>query len=211
MRKHSNVRQSRPSGVHWLLACAIGSVIVLARAGQATPAAAEPINDPLFSIDYDPRQVHFDSVQTKELLPTCKQDLAGRIPLPPALTLYARYVTASTRIYVAGTGDDIGIFVIRDGSCNSGRPILSLLQRHNNPPEPEDAPVLSDAEVSAVFTDALMRYARAFGGKRRFFDWVDATTEEVRSLCHLPPELCAPTYDSFTPALQTLLERFRKG
>jgi hypothetical protein len=68
------------------------------------------------------------------------------------LTLYARYVTDSTRIYVAGTVDDIGIYVIRAGRCESGVTRLTLLEK--------EAPVLSDAESNGVFNDALIRYAR---------------------------------------------------
>jgi hypothetical protein len=184
---------------------------MLWRLSPGAAAADEVINDPVFSIDYEPQQVHFDSIPTKQLLPTCKRDLASMKPLPPSLTLYAQYATASARIYVAGSGQDIGIYVIREGRCDSGIPILALLQRVHHPPEPQDAPVLSDSEASGVFADALVRYARAFGGKKLFLEWLDATTESVLSHCGDRSEyLCAPTYRTFTPALRAVLENFRK-
>ncbi len=185
-----------------LFACALWSGILLAWPGHGAAAAADVITDPVFAIDYDARQVHFDTIDTKELLPACKADLAHVKPLPPTLMLYAQFVTASARILVAGTRDDMEIFVIRNGRCESGDTRLTLLKK--------EAPVLSEAESSGLFDDALIRYARAFGGKKRFFEWLDTWTEDVRRNCPGRLDLCYPTYYSYSSALQALIERFRK-
>jgi len=178
------------------------------RAGASVDAVSE---DPLFSADYNPRLVHFDLMSTKELLPACKKVLSDISPLPPALALFGKSATASSSIYIAGTGDNVKILVLRDNRCDAGIPILALLQRHHNPPDPFDAPALSDAEVTEVFSDALTRYSKAFGGKGRFFEWLDALTDQVLSQCKGPENLCAPTYRSFTPLLQNLLQNYRKA
>jgi hypothetical protein len=155
--------------------------------------------------------VHFDVVLTKELLPSCKKALSEIKPLPRTITLYGRYDSALTRIYIAGTADDVGIYVLRDGRCDAGIPILALLQKHHNPTEPQDAPALSDAEVIGVFGDALNRYAKAFGDKARFIEWLDASTADVSRGCNGPENLCPPTYHSYTSLLQNALETYRKN
>ena len=196
-------RRSRGLGV--LVFCALWPL------GLAAAAPAGVIDDPLFTFEYDPQTVRFDSVQTSELLPTCKRNLASFKPLPATLTLYARYTAPAARIYVAGTADDIGIYVIREGACDSGVAIISLLKLVHNPPEPQDSPVLSDSEINGVFTDALKRYAQAFGGRKLFFAWLDeATDAAVRRCGNRSEALCEPTYHSFTPGMRNALEEFRK-
>jgi hypothetical protein len=185
-----------------LLACALWSGLLLAGPGHGAAAAAEVINDPVFLIDYDPSYAHFDTIDSKELLPACKAGLAHIKPLPPTLPLYARLVTASARIFVAGTQDNVRVFVIRNGQCEAGDTRLTLLGK--------EAPVLSGAESSGVFNDALSRYAQAFGGKKRFFEWLDTWTEDVRSHCPGREDLCYPTYYAYSKDLQELIARFRK-
>jgi len=209
--KCPNAYTSRRRGFRLFFVLAIWIAVLLARTSQPAIANSAVINDPLFSIDYDPRRAHFDSLLTKELLPECRKALSSFAPLPTALTLYAQYAANSTKIYIAGADDDIGIYVVRSGRCDAGIPILALLQRQHLPPEPGEAPALSNAEIGAVFNDALARYARAFGGKVQFLQWLDISTEEVRRQCKGPEKLCAPTYHSFPSELQNLLENYRKG
>jgi hypothetical protein len=71
--------------------------------------------------------------------------------------------------------------------------------------------MLSDEEVSGIFSDALARYANAFGGKTEFFAWLDPNTERARSDCKGQPESsCPPTYYLFKPDLRKMLDQFRK-
>jgi len=198
------IRSTYPTYLIW-----VGVLLALSNSGSAT--ADTTLEDPLFSASYDAQQVHFDQVPTKELLPACRKLLADIDPLPAKLTLFAKHTAASSRIYIAGIDDNVKILVVREGHCAGGIPILSLLQRHHSPPDSADTPVLSDAEVGEVFSDTLARYSKAFDGKARFLQWLDATTEKVIGNCKGPEQLCAPTYHSFTPLLKNLLERYRKA
>jgi hypothetical protein len=182
-----------------------------ARPDYAAPTASEEIDEPIFSLSYDARYAHFSSLPTKELLPSCEKALSELKPIPPALTLYAQYKTPSTSIYIVGAEDLLGIYALRNGRCDAGIPILAILQRHHNPPEPQDSPVLSNSEVLGIFEDALVRYSSAFGGKARFFQWLDTSTVRMRAGCKGPDSVCPPTYHMLQPALQNVLESYRKG
>ncbi len=168
------------------------------------------IEEPIFGLYYFPDQAHFGRLSTSRLLPACKLELSEINPLPPALTLYAQYVTASQRIYIAGTPDNLGIYLIRHGTCVANIPNITMLQRHHSPPLRIDQPILSDTEVKGLFGDALARYSKAFGGKTQFFHWLDTLTAKMRSGCKGQPELSCPfTYHDFQSWLQKSLQDYR--
>jgi hypothetical protein len=196
----------------WLFLAA-ASLLVSVSWQRATSAELNAeFNEPLFGLHYDARAVHFEQLRTQDLEPECKAALVDYHPLPPTLTLYAKYISSTTRVYIAGAQDILGIYVIRAGGCDWGIPILSLLQRHHNPPRPGEGPILSDAEVSALFGDALLRYTKALGGKKSFFQWLDALTEPIMIGCKGQPEFsCPPTYHILQPVLQTALDDYRRG
>jgi len=161
--------------VAWLVLMAgIPLVGVTSASRNSTDAAKTIVDDPIFGLYYDPNDIHFDELETRDLLPMCRRALSDFARLPLTLTLYAQYVHESTKIYVAGRDDNDKILVIRNGTCDAGVPIMAILQRHHEPRVASDGPMLSDSEVSALFDDALARYGRAFGGKDRFLAWLDS-------------------------------------
>jgi hypothetical protein len=173
---------------------------------------AEPwVTEPIFGLYFDPGSVHFDSLPVAEMLPSCKQMLGEYKPLPKSLSLYAKYKDDVARIYIAGTRDVLGVYVIRNGVCDADVPVLALLKKNHVPPTKEGMPLLTDDEISGLFADALIRYARAFGGKDGFLQWLDSLTEKMRAGCHGKPELsCPPTYHILLPPQQQQLEEYRK-
>ena len=173
---------------------------------------AEPwITEPIFGLYFDPSKVHFDHLPVAEMLPSCKQMLLEYKPLPKSLTLYARSRNDATRIYIAGARDILGVYVIRNGACEADVPILALLKKNHVPPTKGDTPLLTDDEISGLFADALTRYARAFGGKDKFLQWLDSLTEKMRKGCQGKPALsCPPTYHILLPPQQKQLEEYRK-
>jgi len=180
----------------------------------ATPAlgAEAYVTEPIFGLYFDPSEVRFDSLPTAELLPSCKKILLEYKPLPKILTLYAKYESDAARIYIAGAGDILGIYAIRDGRCDSDVPILALLKKHHVAPAAGGGPFLSDSEISALFSDALARYTKAFAGKDKFFQWLDHLTDKMRAGCRGKPELsCPPTYYLLLPAQKMQLEEYRKS
>jgi hypothetical protein len=179
---------------------------------RAANAAESWTNEPIFGLYYYPNEAHFDSLATEHLLPACEKALSQIDPLPTTLTLYARYSDGSDRIYIAGTKDDLGIYVIRGSHCEAGVPILAMLKRHHSPARRGEAPALSDAEIEGLFGDALVRYTKAFGGKDSFFHWLDSLTEKMRAGCKGQPELsCPQTYHLLLPAQQKQLEAYRRN
>jgi hypothetical protein len=207
MRKLTNKVQTRRYFYSLLFIFALACAM---RPDNAMPADTTAAAEPIFSIWYNPHTVHFDSLYTRELLPSCRTFLSDLEPLPTTLTLYAEYESGSTRMYIVGRDDNLKIAVIRDGECSGGVPILAILQRHHSPPSPRD-PVLSKDEIVGLFSDALGRYTKAFGGKNNFFQWLDSLTDEMRSGCKGQPEImCPPTYHILPPELQQMLNDYRK-
>lgn len=142
-------------------------------------ANSENINpNPIFEGYYESRKVHFEMLKTSVLLPNCKKFLTIFKPLPRQLILYAKYQYHATSIYIVGANLSSGIFVIRDGACDSGSADFSLRQMHSIPSRSEESPVLADAEVRGLFQDALVRHEKAFGGKIAFLMWLEDTTDE---------------------------------
>ena len=183
----------------------------LAQSSETMSAQDIENPDPIFSTGYDPQRVHFESLETKTLLPSCEKMLSDMNPLPRELTLYAKYTHDSTHIYVVGKAEVGAILVIRNGVCDVGIPLLSITQTHHNPPLHSDAPDLTDTEVTGLFKDTLARHTKAFGGKEAFIEWLDKTAENARGGCKgLPDVWCPPTYHTFQPLLQQMLQDFRK-
>lgn len=193
------------------LLCAIPFVGTGSVAGSSNVRAGTGIDEPIFGLYYNSREVHFGEIETRDLLPSCKKVLSDFSHIPRTLNLYAEYIGNSAKIYVAGRDDNDKILVIRNGFCDAGVPILAILQRHHDPRTTSDGPMLSDSEVTALFDDALARYAHAFGGKNQFFLWLDSLTEKARGGCVGQPESsCPPTYHLLQPGLQERLQAFRR-
>ncbi|MDD2777110.1 MAG: hypothetical protein PHU06_14255 [Gallionella sp.] len=164
--------------------------------------------DPIFSVGYEPDKAHFERLETKILLPSCKRSLSDLNPLPRELTLYAKYENASVRIYLVVEADNQKILVIRNASCHGGPALLTIMQTHSSNGM---LPDLTDAEVVGLFEDSLERHARAFGGKDNFLKWLDMRTENARVNCKgLPDVWCPPTFYSLQPVLQEALKNYRK-
>ena len=195
----------------WLAVLIIGTADFAWAEGEVNSDQSVAIPDPIFSVEYDSRYVHFESIETKRLLPDCHKMLSDINPLPPVLTLYAEYSNGSKRIYIVGESDNEKIIVLHDNDCDSGIPLLSILQRHHNPKLVSDGPVLTDLEVTSLIKDTLARHAKAFGSKDAFLKWLDAKSEEVRSGCQGRAEVwCPPTYHTLQPFLQEELQKYRK-
>lgn len=169
-------------------------------------------SDPIFTLDYDVSKANFEVLRTGVLLPACRKAISSVFKkVPQHLTLYAFHANVRTTIYIVGSEDVNGLFVIRDGVCEGGAPELSMYQLYSKPPHPPGCPVLSDVEVSALFEDTLIRYEKAFGSKDRFIKWLDETTETMRSGCKgLPDIWCPTTYHSFQPYRKKILNDYRK-
>jgi len=143
---------------------------LIAHSLTSAAVASSALEEPVFGLYYYPQEAHFAELKTNDLLPACKKSLSDITPLPTTLTLFAQYKHDLTKIYIAGYDDNLKIYVIRDGTCDAGIPIMAILQRHHIPRDPIDGPMLSNEEVSDLFGDALVRYASALGGKKRFSD-----------------------------------------
>lgn len=176
---------------------------------------AEPefVENPLFQAYYDQRSVHFESIKTNTFLPSCKKFFSHANTPPKDLTLYSSYSSGTTRIYIAGTGDNIQIIVLRNGECDSNNfPIFSINHKINSYTNEAVSPILTDAEVTGVFEDYLARNARAFGGKVNFLRWLDEETNRITISCKGQSEsICPITYHALQPKLQQLLNDYRKN
>jgi hypothetical protein len=170
----------------------------------------EVVDEPVFGLFYNPKKVHFQTISTARLLPACRKALSEDDPLPAAYVVYAKYDTATAKIYILGARNDLGIFVIHGGVCDAGVPILSLIHRERSPGEAVGGPALSDSEIAGLFSDTLNRYSKAFGGKENFLQWLDQTTKYVLSdSAGKPPSSLPPTYHLLLPAQQQQLAEFR--
>ena len=214
MQKMNNLRHGSPPwrlARRLIVACAPLVAGLIAHSAQSAAARSVALEEPIFGLYYYPHDVHFAELKTQELLPACQKALSDIVPLPTSLALYAQYQDNLTKLYIVGSDDNVKIYVIRHGSCDAGIPTMAILQRHHTPRETIDGPVLSDEEVNELFQDALVRYTSAFGGRKRFFQWLDSLTERARSGCKGQPESsCPPTYFLLQPPLQAILKDFRK-
>jgi hypothetical protein len=197
---------------HFLLMGLLGALCLSAPYVRADPAdQASHFEEPIFGLTYDPQNADFVDARTDELLRACTDNVKSA-QLPPHVAIFASYETIQRKIYVVGQRDNSALFVIQDGKCTSGIPSLALSQIHHSPQTRGDAPVLTDEEVSGLFQNALDRYTKAFGDKEHFFQWLDVTSERMRSGCKGLPNLwCPPTYHSLPPDLKTALTAFRDG
>jgi hypothetical protein len=206
MRSDVSVRvydsRSRLSGVAILLVAIITSPEVA--------TAPRVLNDPIFTLDYDPKIAKFETIPVGALLPACKINLSEFKPLPKSFILYAKLETPEVRIYIAAPPDAYGIYIIRGATCDSGVAQLALLRRRHEPTFRGDTPYLSEDEVKAIFGDSLSRYARAFGGKEPFLGWLDSNVELFKRLCRDPVSKCEPIYAE-SPTLSRVLDDYRRN
>lgn len=184
---------------------------LIAHSLTSAAAASSASEEPVFGLYYYPQEAHFAELKTNDLLPACKNALSDITPRPTTLTLFSQYKRDLTQIYIAGYDDNLKIYVIRDGTCDAGIPIMAILQRHHIPRAPIDGPMLSNEEVSDLFGDALVRYANALGGGTALFPmarfaygasqkWMQGTTRIL-----LPSYLLPAATD-----LATAFERVQK-
>jgi len=88
---------------------------------------------------------------------------------------------------------------------------MAFLQWRSNPPAPNDPPYLSQEEIEGVFADLLRRFAIAFGGKAKFFAWLDPLTESAMDQCKgMSHAYCNQTWHDLPPDLQAMLVKFRQ-
>ena len=177
-------------------------------------AVASEIDEPVFGYSYFASQASFKRIRSESLRSTCL-DLARRRffidgKVSPWLYLDGDYQNGDTHVAIVGHSGGTSIFVRRGQSCAIGGVALTLLQRHHNPPMPNDPPYLSRHEIDGVFTDLLRRYASAFGSKANFFGWLDPLTNSGLDQCRgMSHAYCHPTWHDLPPDLQEMLERFR--
>lgn len=172
------------------------------------------LTDPIFDLPYDRARVHFETIQSSLLLPQCKKLLLDYSSVPEILTLYAKYHTALATIFIAGTGENITIYIIRGERCEAGVPSIAMVGKHEElrwMPLKNSQPPLSEEEASSLFADALSRYSNAFGGKDAFLNWLDARSKELKVRCNEKTISCPPTYRSLPPDLLLLLDGYKKG
>lgn len=168
--------------------------------------------DPLFDLPFDRANVRFETLQSDLLLPQCRNLLLDYSSIPRSFTLYAKYEDASGSIYVAGTGENVAIYVVRADKCEAGVPSLVMAGENDELrwKLPKGSKLkLSREEASILFTDALSRYTNAFGGKSAFFKWLDERSEQLKVQCNQRDLNCPPTYRSLPPDLLRILEHYR--
>jgi hypothetical protein len=205
-------RGIRRAQVRFLLKGLFATLCFATRFTHADPVGQETdFIDPIFGLSYSAQSVNFDYAGTGDLLRGCSNGVKNA-RLPPRIVVFASYENPHRKIYIVGDGDDSALFLIQDEKCSSGIPLLALSQTYHAPPDKGDAPVLSKDEVSGLFQNALERYTRAFGGKGHFLQWLDVTSERMRSGCKGLPNLwCPPTYHSLPADLQAALAAYRNG
>lgn len=126
--------------------------------------------DPIFSMDFDMKSVLFPTISQGDLPSGCNTYFSGLKKKAGKFKLLAQYFYDNTKIYITEyVNDSVSIFVIRNNLCQFGRADGSLGQFAK--------PILNDDEVVALYRDALMKYERAFGGKRQFLEWLESSPE----------------------------------
>lgn len=196
----------------FLLKGLFASLFFTAYLAYAQPASqGTDYVEPIFGLSYSAQNAKFDYVSAGELLKACPTAIRNA-RLPPQVAIFASYEGPQRKIYIVGDKDDSTLFLVENEKCSSGIPILALSQTYHSPPDKGDAPALSKAEVSWIFQNALERYAKAFGGKNHFLQWLDVTSERMRSGCKGLPNLwCPPTYHSLPADLKAALASYRGG
>jgi hypothetical protein len=63
---------------------------------------------------------------------------------------------------------------------------------------------VDNSVLSALFKDGISRHIDAFGGKVRFFEWLDFPVG-----CKGGPMLCGDDYHAYPQFLQTILDEYR--
>jgi hypothetical protein len=143
--------------------------------GETVTRSAQPMADPLFGISYNPQRVHFEEAP-KSISVLCA-GLRDR-----KLWVYARWDTPETQYFIVsgfmkfwpdgpgrpGTEPDLGIAVaLHAGGCTEDNPEWLLWGDARPVGVPPPLTRSKDVLIGLV-TDALERYAKAFGGKANF-------------------------------------------
>jgi hypothetical protein len=173
---------------------------------------AGAINDPVFGHYFYPGQATFKRMPFSSLGKACaryEHDWYTTSTRPPVF-LYGRYEHDRTKIWIVGTDNGATLFLSRDGSCARTDPVIAFWQRLSSAKYKQSEPVMSRSEIISVFSDLLTRFAKAFGGKERFFRWLDEFTEGVDRRCSDFTRLtCEPTWHGLPSYLQVILNDFR--
>lgn len=168
--------------------------------------------DPIFNLPFDRARVHFEALQSTVLLPQCRKQVLDYFALPEKLTLYAKYQSDSMSVFIAGNDGNAAIYVIRGEQCEVGVPLLSITGVVNSPswtPPRKNQPMLSKAERMALFSNALAAYAKAFGGKHLFLEWLTGESEQLKVDCNEKAISCPPTYRSLPQDLLKVLDDYK--
>lgn len=179
-------------------------------------AVDSEIDEPVFGYSYFPSQASFERISPESLGTECfdlaKENFFDDGKVLPWIYLYGDYQNGDTRLIIVGVADGTAIFVRHGQSCADGGVVLTLQQRHGNPPGPYAPPYLSQKEIEGIFADLLRRYAAAFGDKAKFFAWLDPLTKSGLDQCiGMSQAYCHPTWHDLPPNLQAMLEAFREG
>jgi hypothetical protein len=179
----------------WLLS--VGLLLLSISSGEAR--AAQKMLDPLFGIPYNPQQVHFD-LAPEEISKLCP-DYRGK-----RMWVYAHaqkgdtenfIVSFFTKFYPDGDGPasiapDPGTAIALHGrECRDDQSQWVMLGKVN--PANSKPIVVDDAILDGLARDALGRYTKAFGGKQKFLDALDAN----------------PTPGDIAPMLQKHLDQLK--
>ena len=210
------LRHSTTTSRRLLVWFGLTALFIIQTKSEAFPTVNVPISrevsEPIFGLWFDPREIHFDTIPIGELLPNCKEEIEDQPFSRKAPFLYATYKSSSANIYVVGDESVWGIYVLKGGrECYTSPANVVLSQTHYKMIGPGNPPLLDDSDLRGLFDDALARYTRVFGGKKRFFQWLDVLTSYDRKACKGYEPLCPPTYHTLSSTLQHELDNYRKN
>lgn len=200
-----------------VIACLAVGISYPAHSKSTSQTSKKEVLDIVFEGYYDPRKVHFESLKTSELEPSCSLKLeyiktySKLKPFPSEFKLYAQYKHDTTNIYIVDLDSrlDVTIFVTRNGICSTG---TVDVQFHKTLIPAEINPLITDAELTGLFEDALVRHEKAFGGKALFLKWLESTRDWKVGGCKEPEDGWCPAspYDhTILPFIMEIFKNYR--
>ena len=189
-----------------ILTVAVGSGLHAARA--AFPRRL--IEEPVFGLVFAPDKARFDTLGLSELPEPCRAPLLAEYVPQARFLVYADQAFSGARYLVLGDRTEGALLAIRAGKCDRFGVLPGLLHRSPQSLKLEGAVDMPPEDIRKVFADVLARYTRAFGGKQRFFAWLDTMTGAMRARCADTPQAdCSPTWHTLPADLQAMLEASR--
>lgn len=194
-----------------VLSIATAGIICAADAGRS---ADTEIAEPAFGYSYFLSQASFQQIRSVTLGSACMEVakkhffIDGKIE--PRLYLYGEYRNGDVWLRIVGDAGGTAIFTQRGESCAVAPVDMTFSQAHGKPSMPVDPPYLSRQEIEGIFADLLRRYATAFGGRAKFFAWLDPLTKSGLDQCKgMAHAYCHPTWHDLPSNLQAMLQKFR--